>query len=195
MRRVLPIGLGLVVGALTSIGQQYLDGPLNALVNSASAWLVVAFAVGACMRTWRGAALAGACACLGELAGYYVTAHARGYSAGTAILLFWTVCALVGGPVLGAAGERWRHGTPRLQALAIATAAGAFLAEGIWTYAYELSYRRTAALWLAIAAALVLALPGRRRLRAQSAAWLLVVLPVGLIAEAALTLAYNRSAG
>jgi hypothetical protein len=164
-------------------------------VNSASAWLVAAFAVGACTRTWRGAALAGAVVCLCELAGYYVTAHARGYPAGTAILLFWTACVLVGGPLLGAAGTLWRHGSRHLKALAIATAAGAFLAEGLWTYAYQLSYGDTAVLWLAIAAVLLLALPGRHGPRLESAAWLLVVLPVGLVAEALLTLAYNRSAG
>jgi hypothetical protein len=54
--------LGLIVGCVTSIGQQCLDGPLNALVNSVSAWLVAAFVAGALMRTWRGGALAGAVA-------------------------------------------------------------------------------------------------------------------------------------
>ena len=32
--------------SLTSVGQTYLDQPLNAFVNSASAWLVVPFAAG-----------------------------------------------------------------------------------------------------------------------------------------------------
>ncbi len=51
----------------------------------------------------------------------------------------------------------------------------------------------TAALWFAIAVAVILVLPGRQANRLQSAAWLLAVLPVALMAEALVTLAYTRS--
>jgi len=63
-RAALPVVVGLVVGALTPIGQTYLDGALNAFVNLASAWPVAPFAVGATMRTRGSAAVAGLVVCL-----------------------------------------------------------------------------------------------------------------------------------
>jgi Family of unknown function (DUF6518) len=45
----LVVAVGLAVGALTSVGQTYLGGALNAFVNSASAWLIAPFFLGAVM--------------------------------------------------------------------------------------------------------------------------------------------------
>jgi hypothetical protein len=53
-----------------------LSGALTPFINSASAWLIAPFAVGACMATRRGGASAGLAVCTLELVGYYVTAHA-----------------------------------------------------------------------------------------------------------------------
>jgi Family of unknown function (DUF6518) len=89
--------VGLAVGALTSIGQTDLDGPPAAFVNSASAWLVAPFAVGATMRTPRGAAVAGLLVCLFQLEGYYTTAQARGFPTSHSLIVFWTACAVVAG--------------------------------------------------------------------------------------------------
>ena len=74
MRVAVVVLAGLAVGCATSFGQAYLDGALNALVNSASAWLVAPFFVGALMRTPRGALAAGLTTCALQLVGYYVTA-------------------------------------------------------------------------------------------------------------------------
>ena len=105
---------GLSVGVATAIGQTYLDGALNALVNSVSAWLVAAFLVGSTMRTDRGAAVAGLCVCALQLVGYYVVAELRGFPlGGPALIVFWFGCAVVGGPVFGLAGRRWRLESPR----------------------------------------------------------------------------------
>jgi hypothetical protein len=89
-RVVLAVAAGLVVGGLTSVGQSHLGGALNAFVNSASAWLVAPFLVGAVMRTPRGAAAAGLTTCALQLVGYYATASLRGFPAGGSIVLFWT---------------------------------------------------------------------------------------------------------
>jgi hypothetical protein len=183
---------GLLIGALTSFGQLWLDRPFQALVNSASAWLVIAFAAGALARSWRAAAVAGAVACLTELLGYAVTAHLRGYAAGGSIMLFWCACGLVGGPILGTTGQQWRHGRTSYRALAVAVAAGTFIAEGLWVYMHQNHYYDAAALWFAIAAAILVALPARDRAWAPSIAWLAATVPLGLLAEAILTLAYNQ---
>jgi MFS family permease len=190
---VLALGGGLLVGALTSFGQGWLERPFQALVNSAGAWLVIAFIAGAFARNWRLAATAGAVACLAELLGYAVTAHLRGYAAGGSIVLFWCACGIVGGPLLGAAGYHWRHGRRPYRALAVAVAAGVFIAEGLWVYVHQTQYYGTAAVWFAIAAAILLVLPARQRAWAPAAAWLAVTVPLGLVAEAILTLVYNQS--
>jgi Family of unknown function (DUF6518) len=190
---VLALAGGLVIGALTSFGQLWLDRPFQALVNSAGAWLVIAFIVGTFARNWRTAAAAGAVACLAELLGYAVTAHLRGYAAGGSIMLFWCACGLVGGPLLGIAGYQWRHGRGHYRALSVAVAAGAFLAEGLWVYVHQNHYYDSALLWFAIAAAILLVLPARRHGWASATAWLAVTVPLGLVAEAILTLAYRQS--
>lgn len=183
-RIALTITAGLAIGCLTSLGQAHLDGALNALVNSAGAWLVAPFFVGALMRTPRGAAAAGLTTCALQLVGYYATAHLRGFPAGGAIVAFWTVCACVGGPIFGLAGHRWRL---RPSGLGAAVLPAAFLAEGLWVYLHELRYYATAALWLAIGTALALTL-GRGALR-----WLGLTLPVALAGEVAVSLVYSQA--
>jgi len=71
--------IGQLVGALTSILQEYLDSPWLSLVNAASPRLAPMFAAGALWARPAVAALAGAATGLLELAGYYLTtAAARG---------------------------------------------------------------------------------------------------------------------
>jgi len=166
---------GLGVGIATAIGQTYLDGALNALVNSVSAWLVAAFLVGSRMRSDRGAMVAGLCVCALQLVGYYAIADLRGFPlGGTALIVFWFGCAVAGGPVFGLAGRRWRLERPR--GLGAAILASAFFAEGLWTYAHEQHRYGTAALWLAIGSAIAVALTRDRR-------WLLVTVPAALVGE------------
>jgi hypothetical protein len=176
---------GLAVGVLTSFGQTVLDGPAHAFVNSASAWLVPAFIAGAFVVTLRGGALAGLAICLLELAGYYVTAHLRGFAAGRGIVLFWLACAVVGGPLLGVAGAAWRRGW----GWGGAVLAACFIAEGLWVYLHVLHYTGTAVLWLAIGAAIALSLARSR----QGILWLIPLVVAGVAAEAVLGLIYTQS--
>jgi hypothetical protein len=180
---------GLGVGAATSLGQTYLDGALNAVVNSASAWLVAPFLVGRVMATRAGAAAAGLSVCLLQLAGYYATAHLRGFPAGGGIVVFWVICGLVGGPVFGAAGHVWRTGARDVRGLGATLLPAAFLAEGGWLYARELHYLATAAVWILIGFALTLMLP--RGLIERR--WLVVTLALGIVGEVALGHAYRHA--
>lgn len=140
------LALGTLVGVATSFGQAHLDGVGNALVNSVSAWLVAPYLAGALAGRSRTAPLAGLVACLAQVAAYYVTAELRGFPSTTYEIAFWSLCALPGGLVLGAAG-----GLRRPEALA-----ASFLAEGAWTYAYRLHRPATAAVWMAIGLAILL---------------------------------------
>jgi hypothetical protein len=183
---------GLAVGAATSVLQKYLNQPWLSLVNSASPWLAPMFALGPLWRRPAPAAAAGLVTGLLELAGYYLTAAARGYPAGGGILAFWAACAVVGGPLLGASGWLWWRGPPRLGSLGASVLPAAFLAEAAVAYAWRLHYYSSAAL-LAIIGIVVLGLTGRRgRQHLRAAAWLLVTFPAGAVAEVLLDLIYRQ---
>ncbi|WP_210495721.1 DUF6518 family protein [Patulibacter sp. SYSU D01012] len=182
-RALLAVVAGLLVGSLTAFGQAVMPGMLNALVNSVAAWLVAPWLVGRTTATARGAAAAGLAVCALQVVGYYVTNELRGYSTGSAaIVAMWVGCAVVGGPVLAVAGRLGRVGAPAVRGLGGATLAAVFLAEGAWTYAGDLGYWDTAALWWAIGGGIALAtLRGGRDWR-----WLPACVLVGLAGEALL---------
>jgi uncharacterized protein DUF6518 len=159
-------------------------------VNSASAWLVAPFVVGALMVTRRGAAFAGLTTCALQLVGYYITAHLRGFSAGGTIVVFWTACAVVGGPLFGVAGQLWRNTEPSLRGLGMAVLAGVFVAEGLYSYLHELRYYATAALWVGIGVALAVL---SSRGRVVELRWLALTVPLGVSGEIALTAVLHRS--
>jgi hypothetical protein len=190
---VLVVGLG--VGILTSFGQSVLDRPWAALANSASAWLLPAFLVGVLAPSVRRGALGGLACCLLELVGYYVTAEARGFPAGGAIVAFWVGCAVLGGPLFGAAGRVWRAGPPVWWPASAALPTAAFAAEGVYVHLLDLGYRSTGILWLAIAAVLALALGRTFDGWIRIAVALVVLLPLGLAGEAVLATVYARGFG
>ena len=185
--------IALLAGAATSILQEYLGSPWGSLVNAASPWLVPMFAAGALWRRPPAAALAGTATGLLELAGYYLTAAARGYPAGTGILLFWVACAVLGGPLFGAAGWAWWRGPAALSGLGAAALPAAFLAEAAVAYAWRLHYWSSAILFAATAA-VVFALAGlHRHQHLRAARWLLAAFPAGVAAELLLGLIYSQS--
>lgn len=188
LRLVVAGAAGIVVGSLTSFGQAHLEGTLNPLVNSASAWLVVPFLVGALMRSPSSGALAGVLACSLQVVGYFVTSELRGFPASSSYVVFWAACAIVGGPLFGAGGQLWRSGHERLARPASALLPAVFLAEGIWVYGIVLGYVGSTVLWLAIGAALAVALPRRSR----ALRWLPIATSVGVAGEVLLTQLLSR---
>jgi Family of unknown function (DUF6518) len=187
------LALGLVMGAVTSVLQKYLNFPWLSLVNAASPWLAPAFAVGALQRRVGGAAFAGLAACVFELVGYYLTSAARGYfsSGGHGILLFWTGCAVVGGPVFGAAGWLWRQ--DRVRGLGASVLAASFLAEAAISYGWRLHYTSSAILFAALGIGAAVLLGLRNGQYAPLCRWLLLTFPAGAVAELLLGLVYARS--
>jgi hypothetical protein len=173
--------------------QKYLDSPWSSLVNAASPWLAPMFLLALLWRRVTTAAAVGVAVGLLELVGYYTTAHLRGHPAGHAILLFWAVCAVVGGPIFGSAGWLWWRGSPRLSALGAAVMGSAFLAEGIVAYGFRLHDISSLVLFGVIGAGLVVLLGLRHRRLRATLAWLGVTLPAGLIAEVVLGLVYSQT--
>jgi hypothetical protein len=191
---VLVVGVGLAVGVMTAVLQQVLEPPWFSLVNAASPWLTPMFAVGALWRRSVSAAMAGLATGLLELIGYYATAISNGYPfLGGRLVLFWFVCALVGGPIFGAAGRSWWRGSV-LDGFGSAVLPAAWFAEAAVVYGLRLRYADSVWLFSAIGAALVIAIGFRRRQHVQLIGWLIVALPLGLIAELVLGVAYREAA-
>lgn len=195
MRVTVVVLAGLAVGAATSLLQAHLNPPWLALVNSASPWLVPAFAAGVLARRYPVAAAAGLVTCVLEVAAYFLTASVRGFSGGLGYEAFWVACGLVGGPLAGTAGAAWRSDAARWRGLGAAVLPAAFLAEGLVGYGVRLHYWSSAVLFalLGVAAAVALGWPGRRA--ASLVRWLPPVLAAAVLAELALGLIYRGTFG
>ncbi len=173
VRRTLVVSaVGLATGVLTLVGQAVLDGDAHRLANSGAVWLTAAFVTGAFMGSSRGAVLAGVGTLLVALLGYQVAATIAAVGVSVPGLLIWSATALVGGPVFGLAGHRWRTGTGQARALAIALLGAAFVAEGAYTLG---SIGRLAgAGWTEVAVGLGLCLLLARDRRERAAAILML---------------------
>ena len=181
MRLGAVIAIGAGIGVATSFAQARLSMPWAALANSASPWLAGGFAAGA-LQSRRGAAVAaGLSACVLEVLAYYATSMARGFPASHAYIVFWTVCAIAGGPLFGLAGWAWRRETGRARVVGGAFLPGTFIAEGIGAYLLRLHDDSAAWLYLVIGAALLIVIAWPLR-RLELLLWTSAVTVVGLVA-------------
>lgn len=185
---LIAVSAGLVAGALSFVGQERLDGTLDAFANAISMWLVAPFFVGAVTTTRTQAAATGVLTCAAQLAGYYLVASVRDFETTGSLVAFWAACAVVGGPVFGVAGHLWRHGP--LRGLGIAVLAGAFVAEGLYAYGHQLDDYVTAVVWIAIGLTFAL-LAGRGR--AEHLRWLGLTIPLGVAGEIVLATVLHRA--
>lgn len=125
--------VGLAVGALTQLGQATLPDGWSQMANAISPWLLVAFLVGSRMPRPTWAAIAGIGVLLFALVGYYGMVQIQlGYGGSTGSLVFWSLGAVVGGPVFGVGGFLWRNGTARQRAAALGLLVAVGIAEGIY---------------------------------------------------------------
>ena len=134
LRRLATITVvGLATGVLTQFGQSVLPDGWSQVANAISPWLLVAFLLGSTMPDDRWAAGAGAAALLLALVGYYAMTELRyGIGGGTGSLILWGASAVIGGPVFGVAGHRWRGPSHRERAAAIGLMGAVAIAEGAY---------------------------------------------------------------
>lgn len=177
---LIAVAIGVGIGAGTSYLQTVLHSPWAALANSASPWLAGGFAAGALHTRDRLAAAAGLLTCVLEVCAYYVTTVMRGYAVADTEMVFWTICAIVGGPLFGVAGYLWWH---RRNPGGAALLPAAFAAEAIGLYALVLNYTSTAVLYEAIALGLTLLLGLRTRSFFHLMLWLVGFMMLGIAGE------------
>jgi hypothetical protein len=129
---LLPLGVGILTGLATLVGQGIMPGQWNTLVNSGAVWLVPVFFVGSRMRSRASAALAGAGTLLATVAAYYGSAALTGAPISLRMVAFWAAVALVAGPVFGLAGHWWRDERRALRVAGVALLGGVLVAEGLY---------------------------------------------------------------
>jgi len=139
VRAVGGFGTSIAIGVALGAGARFADGlayPLGLLIpaNAIGVWLGTAFILGGSARTIPTGALRGVIGLLSAVAAYYVliAIFGQGYRAigASHAATIWGAVALLAGPVMGAAGASWRHGTGWPRAIGVAILASALFAEG-----------------------------------------------------------------
>lgn len=182
----LALVLGFLVGVLTSLLQAGAEFPWLALVNAVSPWLTTAFVAGALQTRLRVAVLIGMAATFVQVVGYYVTAEVRGFDANLDYVLLWSACAVLGGPLFGAAGHLWRRAAPA--GVGASLLAATYAAEAVVSYGWRLGYTSSAVLFGAIALGLALGLGWHRGQLLATARWAGPALVAGFAGHFALGL-------
>jgi hypothetical protein len=179
---VLAPGVGLLVGAVTSVAQGLLSYPVGALANAASPWLMAPFLIGSAARNRRSAASLGVLSCMAQVVGYYLTSAVRGFGINPTWVAVWLIAAVVGGVVFGSAGASWQRGDGWERGL------GAGLLIAVWAceavrYVVDLDYVGEAVIFATIAVGLwvLLGFHGRQHLRILG--WLPVAAGLGVAGE------------
>lgn len=132
-RIALSVGVGLLTGIATQLGQSLLPEGIGQVANAISPWLFVAFLLGSRMPTAAWSGLAGVVALALALVGYYAMTQLRyGIGGGTSSLVLWSGAALVGGVVFGVLGRWWLDERPWRRAAAVGLMAAAVIAEGVY---------------------------------------------------------------
>jgi hypothetical protein len=130
---VLAVVVGVALGVFSLLADGIVPGRLITLLgNIAAPWGMAAFFVGFRASSPKQGALVGALALVVGSATYYAGAAIRGYAAGTATNVVWTVVALVAGPILGACGAAISIRRERPPVLAVALPAALLVAEGFF---------------------------------------------------------------
>jgi hypothetical protein len=184
---------GLIIGGATALLQGELPGSWNPLANSGAVWLLCAALCSVVAPRTSWAAAAGTVSLLAMLAGFYVTAIVvHGTPESRAIAAVWTVAALLGGPVYGAAGFWLRGASDRARAAGIALIAGALIGEGIALLVVIQNFAAFAVGEFAVAVAVLVLAPSRLAWRAQAALGTALIAVIVFAARAAIDTAISH---
>jgi hypothetical protein len=164
----------LAVASLLGAGLQiaeHIYGLPGAVTATGAPWLVAAFAVGACVRTQRGAVLAGALLlAAGTMLWYAALVYGYGRSSigyATVMTAAWGAAAAFAGGGMALAGAVWRRGAVAHATIAAAVPAAALAGEALLLLTEWHGRAQTALLLAELAAAgmlLALLASGRRSL-------------------------------
>lgn len=124
--------VSVVLGALTSVGQQHLPEQLTSFANSAGSWTLVAFGLSLLARRWWSGWLFALAAFVSLLAGYTVASEIRGYATSTSMWVLWGTAAIVVAPVLGIMGAWARRDSGVGRSVTTGALSGLLVGEGAY---------------------------------------------------------------
>ena len=134
---IIGIAAGLVIGAMTAVGQNVLSGNLFQLTNSGAIWVIITFVMGRYASSQTTAIVAGMLALVGELVGYYVTVWLISpYVSPLWRILAWCAVAVIAGPLLAWGGYVSRHISGRARFVGLAMLGAIFIGEGLYLIAW-----------------------------------------------------------
>jgi Family of unknown function (DUF6518) len=168
---IIGIAAGLVIGALTAVGQSVLSGDLFQLTNSGAIWVIITFVMGRYASTRTIAIVAGTLALFGEFLGYYVTVWLiTPYMSPLWRILAWCAVAVIAGPLLAWGGYVSSHSSGRLRRVGLAMLGAIFIGEGVYLIAW-VTTPVIPILWLVIGIATAALLTRREIQRAHAWAY------------------------
>lgn len=130
---IVVVAISLALGALTAYAQGWLPFVVSPLANSAAPWCLCAFASGATTSRRLAAGFYGSLSLLALVIGYYGTNElVRGYPASVTYVVFWSLAAVVAGPLLGVGGSTVRHERGPLAAAGAGGLGALLVAEGLF---------------------------------------------------------------
>jgi len=168
---IIGIAAGLVIGALTAVGQSVLSGDLFQLTNSGAIWVVITFVMGRYASSRTTAIVAGTLALAGEMLGYYVTVWLISpYVSPLWRILAWCAVAVIAGPLLAWGGYVSSHMSGRVRLVGLAMLGAIFIGEGLYLVAWYMT-PIIPILWLVMGVAATALLARREIQRAQAWAY------------------------
>ena len=179
-------------GGLTAYGQGRLPSGVASLANSAGPWVLVAALLALTARRATTAALTGGLALALLLAGYILTDWQRGYPSSHALIAFWSLAALLAGPVVGLASYGLRHGTRTAAAWSAGLLSGLLGGEAVYGLTVISATTSQAYWWGQLALAFVV-LTTLIEVRKLAAAESLLAIGIASLTGAAFVLAYSQS--
>ena len=137
LRYVLAAAAAFVLGGLTSVGQQFLPEDLGSLANSAGSWTAICFAVLIVSRAtgWRAAVL-GLLVFIALNEGYGLVTRLKGFDYGILFDNYWTIIAIIAGPIVGLAAAWVRSSRAALVAMGAAVPSAVLIGEGAYGLLY-----------------------------------------------------------
>lgn len=175
---------GLLAGLLTLLGQRYLPGQWNALVNSGAIWLAISFLLSTLFNTLPWAGVGGLLALASEVLGYFLSAWLFfDIPVPTTGLLVWLGVAVVGGPLSGIASYWWRRGKLWQRITGASFLSGVFVGEGSYYLLFLMSEKGIAGgvmIAVGVVLALILGRSWRERLYNLAALPVVVLLVLGV---------------
>jgi hypothetical protein len=127
------VAVAAVTGALTPVGMHLLPHSIRSMANSSGPWTLITFTA-VYLSGLRGvrAAVMGAVSFLGMDAAFYIVFDGIGGYYPHHYLVFWSVIAILIGPIVGLSASWLRASRGVLQAIAVAAPSAVLVGEGVY---------------------------------------------------------------